>query len=464
MEASMAVQPLLHRYRFGPYEVDIDRRELRKFSHRVPLQPQPFEALVCLLRRSRQIVAREELCARLWPNDVHVDFEHSLNRIINKLRLALCDSADSPKYIETIPGRGYRFLIAPTECHPTASADLAEVKTALTRGALPLHSPYYVERAIDGNVRQAIANRDSIVLLKGARQTGKTSLLSRVIDHARCSGAQGIVTDFQKFSTIQLGSVDALLPALAEDIADQMHMKFSFESEWLPRRGATVNLDRFMKRHVLSEPQCHVVWGMDEADRLFAYPFASEVFGLLRSWHNERALRTGSPCERLTLVIAYATEAHLFISDLNQSPFNVGSRFYVGDLTQGEVRELNRRYKGPLKENEIARFYDMLGGHPYLTQDGLHEIVSRDLSFADFDRVARTDDGPFGEHLRRIVLALRKADDLSAAVAGLLQGQNGLSADAFYRLRTAGIICGDSPRNAEMRCDLYHDYLSRYLL
>jgi hypothetical protein len=81
-----------------------------------------------------------------------------------------------------------------------------------------------------------------------------------------------------------------------------------------------------------------VVWGLDEVDRLFSVPFGSEVFGLFRSWHNKRALDPSGPWARLTLAIAYATEAHLFITDLNQSPFNVGTR-----LALGRLRHLPRR-------------------------------------------------------------------------------------------------------------------------
>ena len=75
---------------------------------------QPLEVLALLLERSGDLVRREELRTRLWPGDTFVDFEHSLNAAVNKLRDALGDSADAPKFIETVPRRGYRF-IAPVE-------------------------------------------------------------------------------------------------------------------------------------------------------------------------------------------------------------------------------------------------------------------------------------------------------------------------------------------------------------
>lgn len=98
------------RARFGPYEVDLHTHELWKHGTRLKLVGQPFEILAVLVRRPGQLVTREELRSQLWPGDTFVDFNHGLNAAVNKLRDALCDSAEDPKYIETLPRRGYRFI------------------------------------------------------------------------------------------------------------------------------------------------------------------------------------------------------------------------------------------------------------------------------------------------------------------------------------------------------------------
>src|SRR5581483_4525562 len=100
--------------RFGIFELDLAAGELRKSGIRIRLQEQPFQVLSILVCRPGEIVTREELQQKLWPADTFVDFDHSLNTAINKLREALNDSAASPRYIETIPRRGYRF-VAPVE-------------------------------------------------------------------------------------------------------------------------------------------------------------------------------------------------------------------------------------------------------------------------------------------------------------------------------------------------------------
>src|SRR5467141_4654319 len=96
--------------RFGVFEVDVRAGELRKQGVRIKLQEQPFQVLTVLLQRPGEVVTREELRNQNWPADTFVDFDNSLNTAINKLREALGDSADSPRFIETLPRRGYRFI------------------------------------------------------------------------------------------------------------------------------------------------------------------------------------------------------------------------------------------------------------------------------------------------------------------------------------------------------------------
>ena len=102
--------------RFGVYEVDRKTGELRRNGVKIKLQEQPFQVLTVLLERPGQVVSREELRKRLWPADTFVDFDHSLNAAIKRLRDALGDSADNPRFVETLARRGYRF-VAPTNGH-----------------------------------------------------------------------------------------------------------------------------------------------------------------------------------------------------------------------------------------------------------------------------------------------------------------------------------------------------------
>jgi serine/threonine-protein kinase len=121
--------------RFGVYEVDLPRRELRKHGIRIKLQAQPFELLAALLEKPGELVTREELRVRIWGADTFVEFDQSLNRVANKLRDALGDSADNPRFVETVPRRGYRFIAPVAAATPPPSAVPRPIPTVSWRPA-----------------------------------------------------------------------------------------------------------------------------------------------------------------------------------------------------------------------------------------------------------------------------------------------------------------------------------------
>ena len=98
------------RYRFGVYELNPDTLELRKNGIRIKLREQAFRILILMLEKPGELITREELRQRLWPDDTFVNFDKSLNTAVNTLRDILSDSAVNPRFIETIPRHGYRFI------------------------------------------------------------------------------------------------------------------------------------------------------------------------------------------------------------------------------------------------------------------------------------------------------------------------------------------------------------------
>lgn len=119
---------------FGVFELDLSAGELRKSGVKLRLQGQPIQVLTLLLERPGDVVTREELRQKLWPSDTFVDFDHSVNTAINKVRDALGDSASSPRYVETLARRGYRF-IAPVENGTRDASSSGTAATASQPGA-----------------------------------------------------------------------------------------------------------------------------------------------------------------------------------------------------------------------------------------------------------------------------------------------------------------------------------------
>src|SRR5262249_22274543 len=167
----------------------------------------------------------------------------------------------------------------------------------------------------------------------------------------------------------------------------------------------------------------------------------------------------------------------LLINNLNQSPFNVGTRLTLEDFTLEQVADLNNRYGSPLKSTaEISRFHHLVSGQPYLVRCGLPAMSADGIgpggapgspyrhALADLEAAADREDGIFGDHLRRILIMLARNSELMDVVQGVLQGRPCPSAESFYRLRSAGILAGESARDVRLRCPLYAAYLKRHLL
>ena len=422
------------------------------------------------LRTAHQASQRQDGRPRLLPVRVNYTgpLPDSMAAILDPLEYALWETPrDDARLVEEL----VRSLLSPEGDEGAAlrrapaapTLPLADLEAV--GGAVPLSSRFYVTRESDEQFLNALSRCDSIVLVKGARQMGKTSLLARGVQHARGSGARVLFTDLQRMGEANLSSCGAFVMALAESLADQLDL------DELPDRGGnelwgpTVNLERYLRRVVLRKIEGRLVWNLDEIDRLFSCPFGSEIFALFRSWHNARAVDPDGPWSRLTLAIAYATEAHLFITDINQSPFNVGTRIALADFTPEQVRDLNERHGSPLRSPEaLDRFHNLVNGHPYLTRRGLHELAARGMTAESFELEASRDEGPYGDHLRRILVLLAQDETLLEIMRGVLRGQECTSMEAFYRLRSAGVLAGDSVRDAHLRCRLYAAYLGRHLL
>jgi cholera toxin transcriptional activator len=152
----------LSRYRFSVFEADVKAAELRRNGTRVRLQMQPFQVLVALLERPGDVVTRDELRQRLWPEDTFVDFDHGLNTAMVKLRDVLGDSASSPRYIETIAKRGYRFLEEVTAVQEPPATPLPSEPVA-PQTPVPVEKPAGSPPAVEPELPRASRNMARIL-------------------------------------------------------------------------------------------------------------------------------------------------------------------------------------------------------------------------------------------------------------------------------------------------------------
>ena len=369
------------------------------------------------------------------------------------------------------PSPATKALLAGTAVGSSASLPAGSMSTVALEaplqppgGAIAVDSPHYVVRDSDRRLMEALDRQASIILVKGGNQLGKSSLLARGLSHARASGARVLLTDFEALSREELETAGSLYLSVANGLALQLDPDSVPRTEWDEGRSPGANFERYLRREVLASRAEPFVWALDGVDRLFEHPYGTEVFRLLRSWHNARALDPEGPWARLTMIIAYATEVNRFIRDPNQSPFNVGTHLVLEAFTPTQVEELNRQLLYPLRgARELRCFMELVGGHPYLVHQGLHHLRMTRGSLDQLVEQADRDDGPFGRHLRRQFAVLASDQSLLESLRGLIGRDRLLSPEDFYRLRAAGIVTGDNEQSARLHCTLYERYFARHL-
>jgi DNA-binding winged helix-turn-helix (wHTH) protein/tetratricopeptide (TPR) repeat protein len=228
--------------RFGSFEVDLQEGKLTKAGIRIRLQGQPLQILVLLLERPGQLVTREEIRQKLWSRDTFVEFDDALNTAVRKLRTALNDSADNPRFLETVPRRGYRF-VAPVAWMPEAQV-VAPIKSGDPRRPLPYHlyiwlaSAVIVAAAAVGLFRHfrrpgfQITSRDTIVLADVSNTTGDTvfddALKTALNISVRQSPFLNVLPDSEVTKTLQQMTRPAstqLAPAVAREVCQRAGSK-----------------------------------------------------------------------------------------------------------------------------------------------------------------------------------------------------------------------------------------------
>ncbi|MEM9090903.1 MAG: AAA-like domain-containing protein, partial [Cyanobacteria bacterium P01_F01_bin.53] len=218
------------------------------------------------------------------------------------------------------------------------------------QGTMALASQLYIQRAEDDRGLRAVAAQEGTVIIKGARQMGKSSLLNRMIASAVAQDQQVVFLDFQLFDQPALENRERFFRQFCTFLADELELPNRLNDFWDDDLPLPKICETYMRRYLLKSLDGPLVLAMDEVDRVLNTGFRSDFFGMLRSWHNKRAM--SKLWRRFSQVLVISTEPYQLIEDLNQSPFNVGQTLRLQDFTLAQVAELNGRHGSPLGEGE----------------------------------------------------------------------------------------------------------------
>jgi len=401
---------------------------------------------------------------------------YPLSAYLNPLQWALWNKdADTPRLIAELTqavsgGKLSTDNFAVTTAHkkgnneevPTAFANISSRDLGSPEGTMPHQSPFYIERETDQEAIHALHEIEGVTItIKGPRQMGKSSLLNRLLIEAKARDMHAAFIDFQLIENTAIENADIFYRQFCSLLSWEFEIEDRTEEFWRNPLGHVQKTTNYIQKHLLNQiKDVQILLAMDEVERMFASPFRSDFFSMLRSWHNNRA--RGGDWPRLNIALVTSTEPYQFIADLNQSPFNVGQVVELVDFTSEQVYDLNHRHHSPLTEIQVQGLYDLLGGHPYLTRRALYLVAGKRTTFTEMLEKAYEDTGPFGDHLRNYLFRMGDQEKLKAGFVQIIKHQRCSDEHIFFQLRGSGLV--KRVDNAVLpRNRLYADYFGRRL-
>lgn len=348
----------------------------------------------------------------------------------------------------------------PSAPRPQPSADARSlVDLRVPSGIVGLESRFYIERGGDSVLKREVLKPGTLAYIRAARQTGKSSLLIRGVHHAREQKKPVIYTDCQFVDTIHLRDLDAFLRCMAELIANAAGVD-GVDEAWQPSLTATIKMSNFLESKILKPATSAVLLALDETDRLYGTPFKSDFFSMVRAWYNRA--QWDEVWGKLSIAMVISTEPYLLIDDVNQSPFNVGTRIELEDFDEAQVGDLNRRHGSPLSLVQVREMTEFFAGHPYLTRIAFYTVLTEQITWPQLVNCATERRSPFGDHLHRYLWLLRDKPELTRAVKRTIKSQACPDELLFHRLQAAGLIRRIGSE-CVCRCPLYERFFREYL-
>jgi len=310
-----------------------------------------------------------------------------------------------------------------------------DAEPELPEGQVPLNSQYYIERIpAEPESFKAILQPGALIRIKGARRTGKTSLMERILHHASQHQCQTVSLGFQLADRDAFQNMNRLLQWLCASVGLGLKIPNRLNDYWDDLFGSKISCKMYFEQYLLPTTQQPLVLGLDNVDRLFDYPdIAAEFFSLLRTWHEEGKNR--DVWQKLRLVVVHSTEVYIPL-EVNKSPFNVGLPVELTPFTPDQITTLAQKFGLDWSSTQSQQLNNLVGGQPYLVKKGLYHLWRNDVDFEELLNTATSQTSIYAEHLQWQQLRLQRQPELATAFTQVLEAPT----DAALNLEVASLL------------------------
>ncbi|MDB9337573.1 AAA-like domain-containing protein, partial [Nodularia spumigena] len=344
---------------------------------------------------------------------------------------------------------------------PTKTENKSAIIYENPDGQVPLKSPFYIKRPEDEKkCYESILQPGALIRIKAPQKMGKTSLISRILDHSKQKGYHTVALNL--WSKENLTDLNNFLQGFCAILGEELGLEEQIDKYWSKRLPSQINCTNYLKKYLLKNIDTPLVLGLDDIDQIFPYTeIAQAFFALLRAWHENG--KNEEIWQKLRLVIAHSQEAYISLN-VNQSPFNVGLSVEIGEFNATQIKELVQRHKLNWSDTEIEQLRGMIDGHPYLLRTALYQIATGNLTLEQFLKVAPTDEGLYRGFLRPYLSLLEEDESLKRAMQKVINSEIPVELESAqsFKLRSLGLI-EFKGNEVECPCNLYRLYFGKRL-
>ena len=320
----------------------------------------------------------------------------------------------------------------------------AGAQQAPFKGQLEVGSPFYIYRppaeqlCIEESMKPS-----ALVRIKAARQFGKTSLVARMLSNAEDYSFRVVPLSLQLADSRIFSDLDQFLRWLCVMVARALGLPDQLDQRWNSLFGGNYSCSDYFETYLLPAADRPLLLVLDEVNVLFGYPkIGADFFGMLRAWYEQgrHGIESQNVWRLLRLVIVHSTEVYLPLN-LHQSPFNVGLLIELPHFSPVQVQDLASRYGLSCTEAEVAQLWDLVGGHPYLTQLMLFHLSQQSQTLAQIAETATSPNSIFNSHLRQQFGRLEQDADLMSGMQQVVSSTHGaiLPPNQAFKLQGLGI-------------------------
>ena len=337
----------------------------------------------------------------------------------------------------------------------------------LPEGQVPLNSNLYIERPpYEALTFEEIIYPGASIAIKSPLNMGKTSLMIRILAHARAQGLNTVTINFQLAEASLFSDLNRFLRWLMANITLQLGIESKLNSYWDEDLGYKVSCTTYLQGYVLEQLSQPLVLAFDEVDYLFEYPkIAKEFLPLIRFWHEET--NNSATWERLRLIIVHSTDIYLPL-DINQSPLDLGLRIDLTQFNFEQMKELASRHQFCQDvedlDNCIVSLMETIGGYPYLARLAFYALSTQNITCKKLLEEAPTASGIYRDHLQGHLSTLKKYPDLGKTYKQIVSTDKPIQISAIeaHKLESIGLV--KLVNNSVLpSCQLYRFYFRECL-